>query len=81
MTSLQPLYNALLAFTDGFSKGRAGYLMNNQQVGIETPGLSAQLAELTVVLNGFQSVDDTFNLFTDSLCGPVCFSTGNLWYI
>ena len=45
MTSLQPLYNVLLIFTDGFFKGRSGYLMNNQQVVIETPGLSAQLAE------------------------------------
>ena len=67
MTSLQPLYNALLIFTDGSSKGRAGYLMNNQQVVIETPGLSAQLAELTAVLNVFQSVNDAFNIFTDSL--------------
>ena len=55
MTSLQPLYNALLIFTDGSSKGRAGYLINNQQVIIETPGLSAQLAELTAVLKVFQS--------------------------
>jgi hypothetical protein len=50
MTSLQPLYNALLIFTDGSSKERARYLINNQQVIIETPGLSAQLAELTAVL-------------------------------
>ena len=42
MTSLQPLYNALLIFTDGSSKGQARYLNNNQQVIIETPGLSAQ---------------------------------------
>jgi hypothetical protein len=41
--------------------------MNNQQVVIETPGLSAQLAELTAVLNVFQSVNDAFNIFTDSL--------------
>jgi hypothetical protein len=27
MTSLQPLYNALLIFADSSSKGRAGYLM------------------------------------------------------
>jgi hypothetical protein len=53
MTSLQPLYNALLIFTDGSSKGQAGYLINNQQVIIETPGLSAQLAKLTAVLNVF----------------------------
>jgi hypothetical protein len=53
MTSLQPLNNALLIFTDGSSKGRAGYLINNQQVIIETPGLSAQLAKLTVVLKVF----------------------------
>jgi hypothetical protein len=33
----------------------------------ETPGLSAQLAELTVVLNVFESVNDAFNIFTDSL--------------
>jgi hypothetical protein len=44
-----------------------GKLMNNQQVVIETPGLSAQLAELTEVLNVFQSVNDAFNIFTDSL--------------
>ena len=56
MTPLQPLHNAL--FTDGSSKGRAGYLINNQQVTVETPGLSAQLA----VLNVFQSVDHAFNL-------------------
>ena len=30
-------------------------------------GLPAQLAELTAELNVFQSVDDTFNLFPDSL--------------
>jgi hypothetical protein len=41
--------------------------MNNQQVVIETPGLSAQLAELTAVLNVFESVNNTFNIFTDSL--------------
>ena len=63
MTSLQPLHNAVLVFTDGSSKGRAGYLINNQQVIIKTPGLSAQLAELTAILNVFQS----FNIFTDSL--------------
>jgi hypothetical protein len=68
MTSLQPLYNALLIFTDGSSKGRAGYLINNQQVIIETSGLLAQLAELTAaVLKVFQSVHETFNIFTDSL--------------
>lgn len=33
----------------------------------ETPGLSARLAELTAVLNVFQSVNDTLNPFTDSL--------------
>ena len=67
ITSLQPLYNALLIFTDSSSKGRAGYLMNNQQVVIETPGLSAHLPQLTAILNVFQSVNDAFNLFTDSL--------------
>ena len=64
MTSLQPLHNAVLVFTDGSSKGRAGYLINNQQVIIKTPGLSAQL---TAVLNVFQSVHEAFNIFTDSL--------------
>jgi hypothetical protein len=61
------LCNALLIFTESPSKGQAGYLMNNQQIVIETPGLSAQLAELTAVLNVFQSVNDAFNIFTDSL--------------
>jgi hypothetical protein len=32
--------------------------MNNQQVVIETPCLSAQLAELTAVLNVFESASD-----------------------
>ena len=65
MTSLQPLHNAVLVLTGGSSKGRAGYLINNQQVIIKTPGLSAQLAELTAILNVFQSVSDAFNIFTD----------------
>ena len=63
MTSLQPLHNAVLVFTDGSSKGLAGYLINNQQVIIKTPGLSAQLAELTTVLNVFKSVHEAFNIF------------------
>jgi hypothetical protein len=67
MTSLKPLYNPLLIFTDCSSKGQAGYLMNNQQVVIETPGLSAQLAELTAILNVFHSENDAFNIFTDNL--------------
>jgi hypothetical protein len=86
MTSLQPLYNVLLIFTESSSKGQAGYLMNNQQIVIETPGLSAQLAELTAVLNVFESVNDAFNILTDSLyveqsiplletCGMFNFST------
>ena len=41
--------------------------MNNQQIFIETPGLSSQLAELTAVLNVFESVNDAFNILTDSL--------------
>jgi hypothetical protein len=48
-------------------KGQAGYLINNEQVIINTPGLTAQLAELTAVLNVFQSVHEAFNIFTDSL--------------
>jgi hypothetical protein len=56
-----------LIFTDGSSKGRAGYLINNQQSIIETPGLLAQLAKLTAVLKVFQSVHEAFNIFTDSL--------------
>ena len=67
LTSFPPLHNAVLVFTDGSSKGRAGFLINNQQVIIKTPGLSAQLAELTAVLNVFQSVHEAFNIFTDSL--------------
>jgi hypothetical protein len=43
------------------------WISYNQQVIIKTPGLSAQLAELTAVLNVFQSVHEAFNIFTDSL--------------
>jgi hypothetical protein len=60
MPSLQPLHNVVLVFTDGSSKGQAGYLINNQQLIIKTPGFSAQLAELTAVLNVFQSVNEAF---------------------
>ena len=67
LTSFQPLHSAVLVFTDGSSKGQAEFLINNQQVIIKTPGLSAQLAELTAVLNVFQSVHEAFNIFTDSL--------------
>lgn len=44
ITCLSPLANALLIFTDGTSKGRVGYSLGNQQVVMDTPGLSAQLA-------------------------------------
>ena len=71
MTSLQPLHNALLIFTDDSSKGLTGYLINNQQVVIETPGLSAQLAELTAVLNVFQSINDPLL----ETCGTFHFNT------
>jgi hypothetical protein len=67
MTSLLPLHSSLLVLTDDSSKGRVRFLINNQQVIIKTPGLSAQLAELTAVLNVFQSVHEAFNNFTDSL--------------
>jgi hypothetical protein len=38
-------------------------ILNNRQVIIKTPGLSAQLAELTTVLNVFKSVHEAFNIF------------------
>jgi hypothetical protein len=37
--------------------------MNNQQIAIKTPGFSVQLAELTVVSNVFESVNDAYNIF------------------
>ena len=67
LTSFPPLHNAVLVFTDGSSKGRAEFLINNQQVIIKTPGVSAQLEELTAILNVFQFVHEAFNIFTDSL--------------
>lgn len=48
MTSLQPLHNVLLIFTEGSSKVRAGYIITNQEVVIETAGLSAQLNSSTI---------------------------------
>ena len=79
MTSLQPLHNPVLVFADGSSKRQAGYLINNQQVIIKSPGLSAQLAELTAVLNVSQSVHEVFNIFTDSLYVAQSL-IGDLWY-
>ncbi len=67
LTSFQPLHCDVLVFTDGSSKGRAEFLLNNQQVIIKTPGVSAQLEELTAILNVFQSVNDPFNIFIDIL--------------
>lgn len=67
ITSLQPLYNTLLIFTNNSSKRQAKYLINNQQVIIKTPSLSAQVAKLTTVLKVFQSIHKAFNIFTNSL--------------
>jgi hypothetical protein len=53
--------------------------MNNQQVVIETPGLSAQLANLTAVLNDSQSVNGAFNIFTEGLYCTVKSFAGNLY--
>jgi hypothetical protein len=36
-----------------------GYLINNQHIVLDNPGISAQLAELIVILNVSQSINDT----------------------
>jgi hypothetical protein len=46
---------------------------------MKTPVLSAQVAELTAVLNVFQSVHEVFNISTDSLYVAQSL-IGDLWY-
>lgn len=42
MTSLVPLDNVILVFSDGTCKGRAGYYAKDKIAVIDIPGLSAQ---------------------------------------
>lgn len=54
-------------FSDGTAKGRAGYYAEDKIVMINTPGLSAQLAELSAILLVFYNISEAFDLYTDSL--------------
>jgi hypothetical protein len=52
----KPLANTVTVYTDGTSKGRAGYIIYSpsgtciEQINIVTPGVTAQHAEILVVL-------------------------------
>lgn len=54
-------------FSDGTSKGGASYYAEDKIVMIDTPGLSAQLTELSAILLVFYIILEAFNFYTDSL--------------
>lgn len=65
--SQKPLDNAVLIFTDGSSNGKAVTIINSHPTVQWTQETSAQRAELEAVLLAFKSVNQPFNLYTDSL--------------
>lgn len=66
-TSLKPLSNALLVFTDGSANGRAVFFVDGKIFTLMSPYRSAQLVELFAVLQiSMQFPSSPFNLYTDS---------------
>lgn len=54
-----------MILTNGTSKGKAGYVAHQSQI-IETPGLSAQQAELTAVIHALRDSPEPVNILSDS---------------
>lgn len=55
VTSLTPVPNALLVFTDGSSTGIATYAWNNQTTRFQAAGSLAQITELQAVIAVFSA--------------------------
>ena len=60
-----PTIEAPVIFTDETSKGRAGYVANQSKI-METPGLSAQQAELTAVIHALRDYPEPISILSDS---------------
>lgn len=61
-----PISDALLVFTHGSSNGIAAFRVGNGIHRTPTQHTSAQLVELSAVVEVFQSIPQAFNLYTDS---------------
>ena len=57
----------LLVSPDGFSNGKAAYVIDGKEYLVQTDSSSAQIVELQAVVIVFQLlINDSFNLYTDS---------------
>ena len=65
ITSVNPILSALFIFTDGITRGKAGYTGVFMLV-IETPGYSAQQAEILAIIHALQSNPQAINILSDS---------------
>jgi ribonuclease HI len=72
ITTTIPLANTITVYTDGISKGRAGYIIYSpsgtctEQINIATPGATVQHAEIVVVLAALQVLPGPVNIVSDS---------------
>ena len=60
-----PIIGAPVIFTDGTSKGKAGYVANKSKT-IETPGLSIRQAKLTAVIHALRDYPEPISILSDS---------------
>ena len=64
VTSKTPLLEGSLVFTDGFSTGKAAYVVQDQVTSVQSPCSSAQLVELFAVFQIFKMLPmSPFNLY------------------
>jgi len=65
ITSVNPIPIALFIFTDGTTRGKAGYTGAFMLV-IATPGYSAQQAEILAITRALQNNPQAINILSDS---------------
>ena len=65
ITRVNPIFTALFIFTDGTTRGKAGYTGAFMLV-IETPGYSTQQAEILAITRALQSNPQAINILSDS---------------
>jgi ribonuclease HI len=72
ITDTKPLANTITVYTDGTSKGRAGYIIYSsswtckEQINIVTPRTTAPPAEILAFLAALQALPGPVNLVSDS---------------
>ena len=66
-----PIPDAQIAFTDGSANSKASIVTRNHQKACETQETSAQIAEITAVIQSLVILsEEKFNLYSDSqICG------------